>query len=39
MTEKPVTNTIPTAEPQEQILVKGKEGEGEIQAPESPTQI
>ena len=40
LTEKPVTNTIPDGkEPQEQILTKEKEGDSEIQAPESPTQL
>ncbi|MCS3532507.1 ATP-dependent zinc metalloprotease FtsH [Chryseobacterium sp. JUb7] len=40
LTEKPVTNTIPDAkEPSEQIIIKDKEEESEIQAPESPTQL
>ncbi len=40
LTEKPVTNTIPDAkEPTEEIVIKEKESESEIQAPESPTQL
>ena len=40
LTEKPVTNTITNAkEPSEEILIKDKEQDGEIQAPESPTQL
>lgn len=40
LTEKPVTNTIPDVkEPTEQIIIKEKEEESEIQAPESPTQL
>lgn len=40
LTERPVTSTIATAkEPDEQIIIKDKEEESEIQAPESPTQL
>ena len=40
LTEKPVTNTIPEAkEPTEEIIIKEKEQDSEIQAPESPTQL
>ncbi len=40
LTEKPVTNTIPDSQkPSEEIIIKGKEEESEIQAPESPTQL
>ncbi|SIQ80049.1 cell division protease FtsH [Chryseobacterium sp. RU37D] len=42
LTEKPVTNTIPTTSEQpEPIIIKDKEKEeeSEIQAPESPTQL
>ena len=40
LTEKPVTNTIPASQQtNEEIIIKGKEEESEIQAPESPTQL
>ncbi|WP_312389540.1 ATP-dependent zinc metalloprotease FtsH [Chryseobacterium sp.] len=40
LTEKPVTNTIPDAkEPTEEIIIKDKVEDSEIQAPESPTQL
>lgn len=40
LTEKPVTNTIPASQqPNEEIIIKDKEEDSEIQAPESPTQI
>lgn len=39
LTEKPVTNTIPDGKNAEEILIKDKEEENEIQAPESSSQL
>lgn len=39
LTEKPVTNTIADKTPDEEIIIRGKESEGETLAPESPTQL
>ena len=40
LTEKPVTNTIPEVkEPSTEIIIEEKKQDGEIQAPESPTQL
>ncbi|KQT24253.1 peptidase M41 [Chryseobacterium sp. Leaf405] len=39
LTEKPVTNTIADKAPDEEIIIRGKESEGETLAPESPTQL
>lgn len=39
LTERPVTSTIAAKEPSEEIIIKDKEEESEIQAPESPTQL
>jgi cell division protease FtsH len=39
LTERPVTNTIPAKDIEEPIIIKEKEEDSEIQAPESPTQL
>ncbi|SDQ37339.1 cell division protease FtsH [Chryseobacterium soldanellicola] len=39
LTERPVTNTIPAKDIETPIIIKEKEGDSEIQAPESPTQL
>jgi len=39
LTERPVTNTIPAKDIEVPIIIKEKEEESEIQAPESPTQL
>ena len=39
LTERPVTNTIPAKDIEAPIIIKEKEEESEIQAPESPTQL